>query len=65
MTLAERAEAAAANATCTRCGSLMMQKRHQGALITGAFWLVGAKGTNHFNLCSGCGPAFRAFLAGS
>lgn len=61
--LAERAARAAENATCTRCGSLMMQLVGANRLTTGTYRRVGARGTEHFNLCSGCGPAFRLFLA--
>ena len=64
MTLEEKAAEAAANATCTRCQGPMMRKRLTD-LTTGAYRRVGVKGTEHFSLCSDCGPAFRLFLAGS
>ena len=64
MTLEERAAEAAANATCTRCGALMIQPRGRARLTIGMYRRVGQKSTEHFNLCTGCGPAFRLFLAG-
>lgn len=65
MTLEEKAAEAAANAICTRCGGSMMRKRLTNQLTTGTYRRVGVKGTEHFSLCSDCGPAFRLFLAGS
>lgn len=62
--LKERAERAAANATCTRCQSLMIQPRGISRLTTGTYRRVGQRGTEHFNLCSGCAPLLRLFLVG-
>lgn len=64
LTLTEAAREAAENATCTRCGALMLQAKGSGRLTTGTWRRVGEKGTEHFNLCSCCGREFRLFLAG-
>lgn len=62
--LSRMAAEAAANAACTRCGSLMIQAGRVQKLTTGTCRRVGEKGTEHFNLCSDCAPEFRRFLAG-
>lgn len=63
--LSERAERAAAESTCTRCGNYMIQERGVGRLTTGTYKRIGQRCTDHFNLCATCGPAFRLFLAES
>jgi hypothetical protein len=64
MTLEERALAAAEDATCTRCGGLMIQPGSLAVLTTGTYRRLGQKGVEHFNLCTLCAPRFRLFLAG-
>jgi hypothetical protein len=63
--LSRMAAEAAANAVCTRCGTLMIQPRGANVLTTGTYRRVGGKGTEHFNLCTTCAPLFRLFLAGA
>lgn len=65
MNLEGRAARAAESAVCTRCGALMMQAIGAGRLTSGTYRVVGEKGTEHFSLCSECGPAFRLFLVGA
>lgn len=67
MTLEERAAEAAARAVCTRCGAPMSQPLPlcgEGRMTTGLYRRVGEKGTEHFSLCSNCGPGLRLYLAG-
>lgn len=62
--LGQKAAQAAAQAVCTRCGRAMLLPGGSVRLTTGLYRLVGHRRTEHFNLCSACGPEFRLFLAG-
>lgn len=59
MTLEERAEQAAKNAKCSRCGVVIMSSPASLGLTTGTVRTSALGTTVGFQLCGGCGLAVR------
>jgi len=60
--LDERAEEAAENAQCTRCGVIILQDTSSSGVVFGRIMVPLLRVTHTYQLCGKCGLALREFV---